>query len=43
MQNRSSLFSGISRNVIILGLVSLFQDASSEMLYPVVSMFLATV
>ncbi|MGH7454254.1 MAG: MFS transporter, partial [bacterium] len=36
-------FSGISRNVIVLGLVSLFQDASSEMLYPVVPMFLATV
>jgi MFS family permease len=36
-------YSGISRNVIVLGLVSLFQDASSEMLYPVVPMFLATV
>lgn len=37
------LLTGISHNVIILGLVSLFQDLSSEMLYPVVPMFLATV
>lgn len=43
MPNRSTFFTGISRNVIVLGLVSLFQDLSSEMLYPVVPMFLATV
>jgi MFS family permease len=43
MSIRSSLLTGLSRNVIILGLVSLFQDLSSEMLYPVVPMFLATV
>jgi MFS family permease len=42
-QKRSPFFAGISRNVIVLGLVSLLQDASSEMLYPVVPMFLATV
>lgn len=43
MPNREAFLAGISRNVIILGLVSLFQDLSSEMLYPVVPMFLATV
>lgn len=43
MQKHSPIFSGISRNVIVLGLVSLFQDVSSEMLYPVVPMFLAAV
>jgi MFS family permease len=34
---------GISRNVVILGVVSLLQDVSSEMLYPVVPVFLTTV
>jgi MFS family permease len=43
METRSSFRAGISRNVIVLGFVSLFQDASSEMLYPVVPMFLTTV
>jgi MFS family permease len=43
MQNRTPFLTGISRNVVVLGLVSLLQDASSEMLYPVVPMFLATV
>jgi MFS family permease len=31
---------GISRNVFVLGLVSLFADVSSEMLYPVLPIFL---
>jgi len=44
MQSRPSpLLTGLSRNVVVLGLVSLFQDLSSEMLYPVVPLFLATV
>jgi MFS family permease len=43
MRASSSLLTGLSRNVIVLGLVSLFQDLSSEMLYPVVPMFLAGV
>ncbi len=43
MRANSPLLTGVSRNVIVLGLVSLFQDASSEMLYPVVPMFLAGV
>jgi MFS family permease len=33
---------GISRNVVVLGVVSLLQDVSSEMLYPVVPVFLTT-
>lgn len=33
---------GISRNVVVLGVVSLLQDISSEMLYPVVPVFLTT-
>lgn len=43
MSKRSTFLTGISRNVIVLGLVSLLQDLSSEMLYPVVPLFLATV
>ena len=38
-----SVFSGLGRNVIVLGLVSLFTDISSEMLYPVIPLFLTTV
>lgn len=37
------LFSGLGRNVFVLGLVSLFTDISSEMLYPVVPLFLTGV
>ena len=32
-------FRGITRNVVILGLVSFFTDLSSEMLYPVIPLF----
>ncbi len=31
---------GVSRNVFILGLVSLFTDASTEMIYPLIPLFL---
>lgn len=34
---------GISRNVFALGVVSFFNDISSEMLYPIVPIFLTTV
>jgi MFS family permease len=34
---------GVSRNVFILGLVSLWTDASSEMIYPLVPLFLTRV
>ena len=33
----------ISKNVVVMGLVSLFNDISSEMIYPIVPIFLATV
>jgi MFS family permease len=35
--------SGVSRNVFLLGLVSLATDASTEMIYPLVPLFLANV
>jgi len=35
--------SGLSRNVVILGLVSLLNDAASEMIYPLLPVFLTTV
>ncbi|MFQ5344103.1 MAG: MFS transporter [Anaerolineae bacterium] len=34
---------GLPRNVVALGLVSLFQDVSSEMIYPLLPLFLANV
>ena len=36
------LFQGLGRNVMLLGFVSLFTDISSEMLYPIVPLFLTT-
>lgn len=39
--NRSR--SALPRNVVVLSLVSLFTDASSEMIYPLIPVFLATV
>ena len=36
------LFSGISGNVLILGLVSFLTDVSSEMIYPLLPLFVAT-
>jgi MFS family permease len=37
------VFSGITGNVLILGLVSFFTDVSSEMIYPLLPVFLTTV
>src|SRR5437870_4287606 len=34
---------GISRNVVVLSWVSFFQDAASEMLYPILPLFLTGV
>ncbi len=34
---------GIKKNVFVLGLVSFFTDISSEMLYPIIPMFLTSV
>ena len=36
-------FAGLSRNVVVLSWVSFFQDAASEMLYPVLPLFLTGV
>ena len=33
----------IPRNVVVLGLVSFFNDLASEMIYPIVPIFLTTV
>ncbi len=38
---RRGLLTGISTNVLVLGLVSLLNDASSEMIYPLLPLFLA--
>ena len=35
--------SGISKNVFILGLVSFFNDVASEMIYPIIPIFLTSV
>lgn len=40
---KSALFKGLGRNVIVLGFVSLFTDISSEMLYPIIPIFLTSV
>ena len=37
------IFEGITRNVFILGLVSLFTDVSSQMVFPLIPLFLITV
>jgi MFS family permease len=37
------ILQGLGRNVVILGFVSLFTDISSEMLYPIIPLFLTTV
>ncbi len=38
-----SMLSGLKRNVVITGIVSFFMDMSSEMVYPLVPLFLANV
>lgn len=35
--------SGVPRNVIVLGIVSFFNDVASEMVYPIIPIFLTTV
>jgi len=40
---RGRLLAGLSSNVIALGLVSLFTDISSEMIYPLIPLFLVSV
>ena len=40
---QKSLFKGITKNVAVLSAVSLFTDISSEMLYPIIPIFLTAV
>jgi len=40
---RKNKFFGFGRNVTVAGLVSFFMDVSSEMIYPLVPLFLANV
>ena len=37
------IFSGITRNIFIVGMVSLFTDLSSQMVFPLIPLFLTTV
>jgi len=37
------IFAGLTRNIFILGLVSLFTDISSQMVFPLIPLFLTTV
>lgn len=41
--DRSPFYRGIGRNVFVLGLVSLFTDIASEMIYPLLPLFLANI
>jgi len=40
---RIKIFSGITRNIFIMGMVSLFTDLSSQMVFPLIPLFLTTV
>ncbi|MEA1985231.1 MAG: MFS transporter [Euryarchaeota archaeon] len=43
IMDKNGLFSGISRNVVLLGLVSLFTDMSSQMVFPLLPLYLTGV
>ena len=43
MMNKDRKFFGFGKNVTIAGLVSFFMDVSSEMIYPLVPLFLANI
>jgi len=40
---RSSIFKGITGNIFLLGLVSLFTDLSSQMIFPLIPLYLVSV
>ncbi len=42
MNYRKNIFKGITKNILILGLVSLFTDLSSQMVFPLIPLFLTT-
>ncbi|MFA5499874.1 MAG: MFS transporter [Candidatus Omnitrophota bacterium] len=41
--SRNGLFKGLNKNIIVLSVTSFFTDISSEMLYPVIPIFLTSV
>ncbi len=43
MKSQSSFFKGITRNIFLLGIVSLFTDLSSQMVFPLIPLYLTTV
>lgn len=43
MTAQINIFKGITKNIFILGLVSLFTDLSSQMVFPLIPLFLTTV
>lgn len=40
---KSSIFKGITRNIFLLGLVSLFTDLGSQMIFPLIPLYLVSV
>jgi len=38
--NKNSFFKGLTRNILIVGLISLFTDISSEMVFPLIPLYL---
>jgi len=42
-QKRASIFNGITRNIFILGLISLLTDLSSQMVFPLIPLFMISV
>ena len=42
-QRKSGIFAGITRNVVVLGFVSLLTDLSSQMVFPLIPLFLVSV
>lgn len=42
-KRRKAIFSGITKNILILGFVSLFTDLSSQMVFPLIPLFLTSV
>ena len=43
MSRRRKILAGISTNVLVLGMVSLLTDMSSEMIYPIMPLFLSAI
>jgi len=38
--NKNSFFKGLTRNILVVGLISLFTDISSEMVFPLIPLYL---